>query len=81
MSESAPVAKAAFDAAALIEEGKSAAEHGTDILKAFWSRMSPTQQKVLTVHHARWKETAAQKDVENAEFEGAAQQSNILSAG
>lgn len=59
---------ASFDApaddAAMIAEGKAAAEHGTDILKSFWGRLKKAQQQPLLVHIAGWKKIAAAKDAE-----------------
>ncbi len=65
----------------LIDEGNDAADRGTDILKAFWGRMKPAQQKALATHLIGWKETAAARDAADAEFNDASKQANILSAG
>lgn len=70
----------AFDAPdnALIDEGDAAAEHGTDALKAFWTRLKKPQQQTLLSHMAAWKETAALSD---AEFDDAVEKTNVINAG
>lgn len=69
----------------LYEEGQQAASRGTDVLKTFWERLKPIQQKHMAGQIGIWKNTAALVDQapieEDPTTEETEKLTNIFNAG
>lgn len=75
-----------IDVEALRKEGIEAVSRGTDTLKAFWERLKPAEQKLLSQDIATWKTSASLVDAENKNSEHLPTEegeklSNIFNAG